>query len=542
MSLSRTGTRENFLRSLSVLALLVGAAIRIAEYASNRSLSIDESFLALNLIEKSPRELLHELDFAQAAPLGFLEFEKFAIALFGRSEYALRVLPLLVSLASLFFFYRAARRLLPLAAVPFSCAAFALLDPLIYYGATAKQYSFDVAATVILYAVAAPAGAGRATRTDLIKLGALGATAVWFSHAAAFVVAAIGITLAVYAVVHRGWERLLGVALAGAVASISLGVELHLSSANVTRIQQSFRAGSGLLASPGSAGGNWFDNATSRVRYLVGLEDTATGYPILGSLPAGVNQGLTVLLCAAVTLGLLSLLRRRLWSALVLGIPPLLVLAASALHKYPLVGRTLLFLLPAVALCIGEALRVLLFGVRSRLAALGAGAAVASVLAIALLPAIHLFEQRASEGIRPALGALGRNYRPGDALYVGHYAQYGFVYYHLCECASIDPAAIWPFGLRGDPSGAAPALTPHTPALILGRITSTGRLDRRDEGLLLGKGRVWLLISEEQPSDLDPFLASLGRAGRRLRQFGPFGVRGTAASLYLYDLGATSRG
>jgi hypothetical protein len=242
-----------------------------------------------------------------------------------------------------------------------------------------------------------------------------------------------------------------------------------------------------------------------------------------------------------VLLGFLSLLRRRPWTALLLGIPPILVLAASALHKYPLVGRTLLFLLPAAALCLGEAIRLLLFDVRSRLLPLGAVAAASSVLAIALLPALHLFEQRANEGIRPALGDLGRHDRPGDVLYVGHYAQYGFVYYHLCKCASIDPATIWPFGLQGNPSGAAPAFTPRTTTLIRGRITSTGRIDRRDQRLLLGKGRVWLLISEEQPSDLDPFLASVQRAGRKLREFGPYGARGAAASLYLYDLGKSAR-
>jgi hypothetical protein len=66
-------------------------------------------------------------------------------------------------------------------------------------------------------------------------------------------------------------------------------------------------------------------------------------------------------------------------------------------------------------------------------------------------------------------------------------------------------------------------------------------IDRRDARRLFGKGRVWLLISEEQPRRLDPFLATLGRSGRKLREFGPYGVRGTAASLYLYDLG-TSRG
>jgi hypothetical protein len=147
---------------------------------------------------------LHALDFDQAAPLGFLEVEKLAIGLFGKSEYALRLVPLLASLASLVLFYQGAKKLVHVAALPFACAAFALFDPLIYYGATAKQYSLDVAAAVMLYAVATPPpGRDPLTRTDVVKLTVIGAVAVWFSHASVFVLAAIGITLAVEGVGYR---------------------------------------------------------------------------------------------------------------------------------------------------------------------------------------------------------------------------------------------------------------------------------------------------------------------------------------------------
>src|SRR5215216_5286159 len=91
----------------------IGSALRILQYAANRSLSIDESFLALNLISKSPRELLQSLAFNQAAPLGFLEAEKLTLTIFGRSEYALRLLPLLASLVALVAFYGLAQRVLP---------------------------------------------------------------------------------------------------------------------------------------------------------------------------------------------------------------------------------------------------------------------------------------------------------------------------------------------------------------------------------------------------------------------------------------------
>src|ERR687898_2404863 len=80
---------EALLAYLSYAIVAFGMALRFTQYLTNRSLSIDEAFLALNVIQKSPRALLGELNFSQAAPLGFLEAEKLAIAILGRSEYAL---------------------------------------------------------------------------------------------------------------------------------------------------------------------------------------------------------------------------------------------------------------------------------------------------------------------------------------------------------------------------------------------------------------------------------------------------------------------
>jgi hypothetical protein len=510
----------------------------VIEYLANRPLSIDESFLALNLIAKSPVELLHGLDFKQAAPLGFLEVEKLAVDVFGRSEYAMRLLPLLASLASLVLFYRAGKRLLPIAALPFACAAFALLDPAIYYAATAKQYELDLAATAGLFALASSLLPRPIGRRGFLSLAVAGAVVVWFSHASAFVLAAVGITLAAAAISRRSWVELVRLGAVAAVWLISLGGELEMSRSNISRIQQAFDSRQVLLGT-GTGGATWFEAATAKLRYLVGLEDTATGSPVLGSMPPGFNQGLTVLLCLVLALGFLALARRRRLTALLLGVPPVLVLVASAFHKYPLVGRTLVFILPAVALCLGEGLRFLVSGSRPRLR-VGSAAAATVLTALALLPAIHVVQQHASEGMRPALEDLGRNAEPGDTLYVGHLAQYGFVYYHECKCAGFDPAKYWPFGISGGPSGSADALVPRTPRLVLGAVNLPEGHYRPDVRSLTGRRRVWILVSEIQPDLLEPFLTALRRQGRELREFGPYGVRGTAVSLYLFDLAGAS--
>ena len=59
-----------------VIILLYGFILRLAHYITNRSLWLDEAFIALNIINKSFFQLVDKLDYCQAAPIGFLFIEK----------------------------------------------------------------------------------------------------------------------------------------------------------------------------------------------------------------------------------------------------------------------------------------------------------------------------------------------------------------------------------------------------------------------------------------------------------------------------------
>jgi hypothetical protein len=332
-------------------------------------------------------------------------------------------------------------------------------------------------------------------------------------------------------------ESLRGIALTIGAWVASFAVEFVVSQANLSSIRKSF-AGSGSLLGSGSAGAStWFDSATSAARYLVGLEDTVSGSPILGSLPSGVNQGLTVLMAVVVATGFLALVRTgRIRTPLLLGLPPVFVLLAAAVHQYPLVGRTLVFILPAIALCLGQGMHVVAFSSRSSTALVGKVATAVVLVALALLPAVHLIRPRAGEGIRPALRDLGSHYRAGDVLYVGHSAQYGLAYYHLCRCAAFDAREGWRFDLTASPPFGAPAIISRSPDLIVGRASDSSEIARADWPLLPGRARVWILISQTAESEARPFFAYLDHAGRRVRQFTGYGPRDIGASLSLYDL------
>ena len=79
-----------------VVGIIIGFGIilRLIPYLHNRSLWLDEVWLALNIIQKPYSQLVGVLENSQIAPIGFLFIEKFMVLTFGDSEYALRVFPL----------------------------------------------------------------------------------------------------------------------------------------------------------------------------------------------------------------------------------------------------------------------------------------------------------------------------------------------------------------------------------------------------------------------------------------------------------------
>ncbi len=89
------------------LIISVGILLRLTEYPYNRSLWLEEAWLALEIVKRTITELLKGFGLA---PFGFLAIEKALIFVFGNNEDALRLLPLLTGIASPFLFYHRARK------------------------------------------------------------------------------------------------------------------------------------------------------------------------------------------------------------------------------------------------------------------------------------------------------------------------------------------------------------------------------------------------------------------------------------------------
>src|SRR5262245_43983586 len=145
-----SGERRASVTGWAIIACLVlGAVLRVWQYAANTSLWLDEIALAQGILQLDLRPLLTSpLPYDQLAPTGFLLLQKLAVMGLGPTEYALRLVPFTCSLIALLLFARVAARLLegigPLVAV----ALFATGTSFIVFSAIVKQYAIDVCVAV----------------------------------------------------------------------------------------------------------------------------------------------------------------------------------------------------------------------------------------------------------------------------------------------------------------------------------------------------------------------------------------------------------
>jgi len=238
--------------------------------------------------------------------------------------------------------------------------------------------------------------------------------------------------------------------------------------------------------------------------------------------------------------GLVSLARRRIVGAGFFVGAAVLTLFASALHRYPISDRTILFLVPVAVLLVAEGSSVTAaFGRRLT----GSRHALAAVLAVAVLAVpgwralTRLVHPQKHEEIKSAIAVIRSNWRPGDTLYVSNSAEFALRYYLECDCVDTPR---WPFRRTdvGNAEQSVPLLS-RRPNLIVGLAPLGGPNSYvTDVRKLEGRRRVWLLYSHvSNPDELTYLRRELPRKlaafGRLRRVFVASGV-----TLFLYDLRA----
>jgi hypothetical protein len=340
------------------LAVTVGVVVRLADYANCRQPYRDEVSLLTNLVKLPVFDFHTILTEYQLAPPAFLVLERLMVRLPGNDVLVARLFPLACGLASMFLFRSTARSYLTRWAVPIATGLFALSDWLIYYSSEIKQYSCDLALTLIALRLAAgpvleskesgssPPDPAPLTTRRLLAIAGFGIVGVWFSYPLALVLAGVGTYLIAVAASRKAWRQFLGLAATGVTWVLSFAVCYVVSHRILSKERFIW---------------DWWDFAFLPIPPRSLAELQLECWQILNAFdsPADLLTPLGVLPSTFLALGLfllggLALSRRWLGGLYLLVAPILFAIAASALHQYPFHGRLLIFLVPSMHFLVGE--------------------------------------------------------------------------------------------------------------------------------------------------------------------------------------------
>jgi hypothetical protein len=331
-------------RNLALGLLLLGVAWRAFRYFMQFPIWGDEAFVCLNLLDRGYLGLTRPLRFVQVAPILFLWSELTAFRLFGGSELALRLLPFLAGLGSLFLFWRLVRMTLSPLAGTIAVGFLAVAYYPVRHSCEVKPYAFDLffALALLVAAVSWLANPGR--RRWLVALVLFVPFALGLSYPAVFVAGAVSAALLPAVCRLRNAKTwALYITYNGLMLGSFLGLYLIAGT-------NQYESTGGALNSYWT---DWFPPAQP-VALFKWLALAHTGNML--AYPAGGRDGasaLTFLLCLA-GIWHLGRLRRWDWLALLL-FPFALTFAAAALHRYPYGGsaRVAQHLAPAICFLAG---------------------------------------------------------------------------------------------------------------------------------------------------------------------------------------------
>ncbi len=148
-------TRRAEFDRLATLLALIGVIGCVVRYALRFPLSSDESYLAINIIERDLAALFDPLAYRQTGPLLFLLAERVVIRAAGLNEWTLRLIPFLCAVGSIVLFRRLARAVLgSTPAFVLAVGFFANAYWLVRYSAEVKPYASDMLFTVAVLMLA----------------------------------------------------------------------------------------------------------------------------------------------------------------------------------------------------------------------------------------------------------------------------------------------------------------------------------------------------------------------------------------------------
>jgi hypothetical protein len=484
---------------------LSGVVFRVAEYAADRSLWLDEAALAKNILQQPISNLAAgRLGDSQVAPPGFSLSVRAVTALGGDGEPMLRLVPFMAGVTVLALVTLLAwRRLGPVGASA-TVALTAWSWPLIYYTNECKQYSTDALIAVLLFGLARKIMGQPLTTQRALAVGLAGWVALFFSQPALFGLAALGLFGVTLAAINKNWTEVARWSVVG-VGWLSFFALLMWLSFDST-------LGNSTLFT-------YHQNAFLRLWPL------AEAWPvwhdtILGDWITATAETWKIWL-GLLALGLWAGWQKHRRETVFIGLAILCVAGASLLQVYPLAVRLVLFLFPLLFWLIGQGAAWLAGLAQGRVTWL-----VAALLLWAAWPmerdgvagARHPY---APEHLRPVAATLAQKVRPGDVVLVFDLTREAFGYY-------------WPRMTHADVPVHAVIFEHDEPMLAATMAAKIAPfLDKNPT-------RVWLVATHDTlgaaPENLRTLVAVLRQRYPGAADFAPPG--GTAQGVVFYQAGA----
>lgn len=336
-SLATCMKKCSFEKLIIQFTIIAGILIALLQFIYNRSLWLDEASLALNIIHKNHLELLKPLDYGQVAPILFLQIEKLFSELIPNTEFGLRLFPLLSFIFSLFFLYKIIKTFnLSDYSIIFIISLFVFNSTLIYYTSEVKQYMSDVLVITSVYYLLLKTYDNN--NYKYYFLGIVGSICIFLSNITPVILFSVGLYLFFDIYINKKKQLLQIISLSSFwilsfLTYYFLFIEEHPSRSFMTTYWSNMDAFMPL-------------NPLSKEFYHFTLKSISRVFFELFQF-----GGLYYFLIFLFLIGLISLIRDRKISIIILTVTPLLLhLIISGFKLYPFYVRLILYTIPCIGI------------------------------------------------------------------------------------------------------------------------------------------------------------------------------------------------
>jgi hypothetical protein len=406
--------KPSFAVWLIYAVIALGFVLSLAQFIYNRSLWMDEAALALDIIHDSSAMLLKGLANGQVAPILYLQIEHVFALLLPKSEYGLRLFPLLCYWASLILFYKVLRQLFQNNfIILFALSLYVFDGAFIYYASEVKQYMTDVmVVNALLFFALKPY---RNERNRYITLTIAGALAIFLSNISAVMLACIGLyMIAHYARRRQGIWYLSGAFLCWAVVFV-VYYSCFIYNHPLKQLMLDYWI---------KAGG--FMPLNQNLFAWVGGKFIANFY-----FQFWFGKITCIVLVVLFFVGMVHIVWKRLPLGLLLLLPMPLHLLLSGFKLYPFDTRLVLYLTPLLIIAITYGVYWLLssFNLDGKKPLAIAAQLLVPALCCTLL-VIQSFPLIRHDDLRRCISFMKSHATPKDDIYVTSSAKYQLLFYH----------------------------------------------------------------------------------------------------------------